>query len=222
MEYTKKVQTAFAENIGADIFFTFLEQYSRWGKGDITDRERNILEMLFRGVSIKEISIRFDLTTERVRQLINKATHRLKKAMTDRIGVEKEDLDGQIENLRNEVEFLRRRNEELSLKLGEKMASGHSNVVVMTADKMWNSSVVEKLMKPIKDDSYILSTRCINCLYGLDVNTLEDLMKYTPNDLLRARSFGRKTFNELREYVESQGFSWPKNPNDKFVFPHFQ
>jgi len=47
-----------------------------------------------------------------------------------------------------------------------------------------------------------LSVRALNCLKTAEVETLGELVKYTKNDLLKFRNFGKKSLTELDELLE--------------------
>jgi DNA-directed RNA polymerase subunit alpha len=47
-----------------------------------------------------------------------------------------------------------------------------------------------------------LSVRALNCLKAAEVDTLGDLVKYTKNDLLKFRNFGKKSLTELDALLE--------------------
>ena len=48
-----------------------------------------------------------------------------------------------------------------------------------------------------------ISVRTLNGLRALDIETLGDLLCYTPEDLLRIHKFGRKSLNEVQELLET-------------------
>lgn len=54
-------------------------------------------------------------------------------------------------------------------------------------------------------DSLNLSVRARNCLKSNNVFTLADLVKHSKSELLKFRNFGKKTFDELAEFLESYG-----------------
>jgi DNA-directed RNA polymerase subunit alpha len=47
-----------------------------------------------------------------------------------------------------------------------------------------------------------LSVRALNCLKTAEVETLGDLVKFTKNDLLKFRNFGKKSLTELDELLD--------------------
>ena len=50
-----------------------------------------------------------------------------------------------------------------------------------------------------------LSVRALNCLKWLDITTLGDLIKRSPNDLWAIRNFGRKTMIEINNLLDEYG-----------------
>ena len=48
-----------------------------------------------------------------------------------------------------------------------------------------------------------LSVRALNCLKAAEVDTLGDLVKFSKNDLLKFRNFGKKSLTELDHLLES-------------------
>ncbi len=53
-----------------------------------------------------------------------------------------------------------------------------------------------------------LSVRALNCLKAAEVDTLGDLVKYSKNDLLKFRNFGKKSLTELDELLESMNLNF--------------
>ncbi len=53
-----------------------------------------------------------------------------------------------------------------------------------------------------------LSVRALNCLKTAEVETLGDLVKFSKNDLLKFRNFGKKSLTELDELLESMNLSF--------------
>ncbi|MDR2039561.1 MAG: DNA-directed RNA polymerase subunit alpha [Bacteroidales bacterium] len=53
-----------------------------------------------------------------------------------------------------------------------------------------------------------LSVRALNCLKAAEVDTLGDLVKFSKNDLLKFRNFGKKSLTELDELLESMNLNF--------------
>lgn len=59
------------------------------------------------------------------------------------------------------------------------------------------------LQKPIEDLD--LSLRSYNCLKRADIHTLGDIISWEASDLAKIRNFGKKSYAEVKETVESYG-----------------
>ncbi|MDR1154684.1 MAG: DNA-directed RNA polymerase subunit alpha [Bacteroidales bacterium] len=53
-----------------------------------------------------------------------------------------------------------------------------------------------------------LSVRALNCLKAAEVDILGDLVKYSKNDLLKFRNFGKKSLTELDELLDSMNLTF--------------
>lgn len=66
---------------------------------------------------------------------------------------------------------------------------------------------VRQLLKSdIKDCDFTVRAR--NCLIGSNVHTLADLVSHEQSELLKFRNFGKKTLEELTEYLDSIGLEF--------------
>ena len=54
------------------------------------------------------------------------------------------------------------------------------------------------------------SVRTWNCLIAANIKTLGDMISYTRMDYLRLRSLGKKSLNEIEDYVSQCGFELKK------------
>ena len=68
-------------------------------------------------------------------------------------------------------------------------------------------SYMRKLLKtPLEDLD--LSVRAFNCLKTAKIETLEELVQFDTNDLLKFRNFGRKSLIEIEELLVEKGLSF--------------
>jgi DNA-directed RNA polymerase subunit alpha len=51
-----------------------------------------------------------------------------------------------------------------------------------------------------------LSVRSFNCLKRAGINTVDDLITKSPEDMMKVRNLGKKSFEEVRERLLSLGF----------------
>ena len=66
---------------------------------------------------------------------------------------------------------------------------------------------MRKLLKTNLED-LDLSVRAYNCLKAAKINTLEELVHYNTNELLKFRNFGRKSLVEIEALLVEQGLSF--------------
>lgn len=70
-----------------------------------------------------------------------------------------------------------------------------------------HSMYMKKLLKtPLEDLD--LSVRAFNCLKTAKIETLEELVQFDTNDLLKFRNFGRKSLVEIEELLVEKGLSF--------------
>lgn len=67
------------------------------------------------------------------------------------------------------------------------------------------TAILKKRLNP-KD----FSVRTWNCLIAANIKTLGDMISYTRMDYLRLRSLGKKSLNEIEDYVSQYGFELKK------------
>ena len=51
-----------------------------------------------------------------------------------------------------------------------------------------------------------LSVRAFNCLKRAGVNTVSDLVTKTPDEMMKVRNLGKKSFDEVKEKLHSLGY----------------
>jgi DNA-directed RNA polymerase subunit alpha len=69
--------------------------------------------------------------------------------------------------------------------------------------KLWadfsSKSNLKEKQRPLELDSLDLNGRTLKCLSDEKIYTVEALLKFTENQLLRMPNFGRKSLNELKK-----------------------
>ena len=69
---------------------------------------------------------------------------------------------------------------------------------------------MRKLLKtPLEDLD--LSVRAFNCLKAAKINSLEELVQFHTNDLLKFRNFGKKSLVEIEALLHEKGLSFGMN-----------
>jgi DNA-directed RNA polymerase subunit alpha len=64
---------------------------------------------------------------------------------------------------------------------------------------------VEKLNKSV--DEMELSVRSYNCLKNANIATIGELVQKTESEMLKTKNFGRKSLNEIKEFLAGMGLS---------------
>ena len=59
-----------------------------------------------------------------------------------------------------------------------------------------------------------LSVRSFNCLKRAGINTVADLISRSEDEMMKVRNLGRKSFEEVREKLQSLGFDLSSDDND--------
>ncbi len=85
--------------------------------------------------------------------------------------------------------------------------TGEPREVIISSDL---SDKKEKLLEMNIED-LDLSVRSFNCLKRAQVNTVEDLVNKTEEDMMKVRNLGRKSLEEVICKLESMGFSLKKS-----------
>lgn len=96
--------------------------------------------------------------------------------------------------------------------LAAKLLNEHVNLFVELVESMANTSIlvsreedkVHKLMTMSIEDMD-LSVRSYNCLKRAGINTVEDLIHKTEEDMLKVKNLGRKSLDEVVHKLESLG-----------------
>lgn len=175
-----------------------------FAKDLLSEREADILSMLFKdNMSLDDISEKIFLTRVRTIQLLNKATNRIIYRINQ---LEKMyNLSNDALSLRTENELLRKQNKELYMKFlrNQELNDLKSNTNVQHFLK-YGYDIKDLKMSYLDFD---LSVRTLNCLKLADILTLEDLLVYKKSDLMKFRNFGKKSLDELCDWLEEK-YNW--------------
>jgi predicted DNA-binding protein YlxM (UPF0122 family) len=174
------------------------------------ERHVKIFEMyLVDNLSVDDIADQLNLTSERVRQMINK-THRRAlldlKRMAEYYPRERDLMSLRIErehllNLNKQLKDKFERNVETKLR-ADQLAQKH--VQHFLKHKIPLDLLNQKLTENL---DWPLTVRALNCLKDADINTLEDLLCYNARDIRRIRNMGNKTMNEIKDWLLDE-FKW--------------
>lgn len=102
--------------------------------------------------------------------------------------------------------------------LAGKIVNEHVNLFIELCSEMGDMSILVskeedkqvKLMElPIEEMD--LSVRSYNCLKRAGINTIQDLLKKTRNDMFKVRNLGAKSVEEVIQKLDSYGFTLRKD-----------
>jgi DNA-directed RNA polymerase subunit alpha len=91
-----------------------------------------------------------------------------------------------------------------AISLGAKIMSDHLNLFINLTDRAKNTEVLVEKGEPERDkilemtiEELDLSVRSYNCLKRAGINTVEDLISKTEEEMMKVRNLGRKSLEEV-------------------------
>ena len=162
---------------------------------DIPMREAAVVQMAYQDqLTLEEIAKKYDVTRERVRQILAKALRRIKfRSKYLELGAlaypetkVKEDYKLYIAQMQNQWTY-------------------------ESAIEYINNHKPEQYTPLYQEDIIDLefSVRTYNCLKRSRINTVEELLQKSEEDLMRVRNLGRKSLKEIKNRIESLGYIYP-------------
>ena len=107
-----------------------------------------------------------------------------------------------------------------ALSLGAKILCDHFTLFTNLSDTIGsNSTVVEKVdkepdtMLKMTIEELDLSVRSFNCLKRANINTVEDLVNKTQDEMIKVRNLGRKSLEEVEHKLTMMGLSLADEDN---------
>ena len=107
-----------------------------------------------------------------------------------------------------------------ALSLGAKILCDHFTLFTDLSEHVANSStVVEKVEKEpdtvlkMTIEELDLSVRSFNCLKRANINTVEDLVNKTQDEMIKVRNLGRKSLEEVEHKLQMMGLSLASEDN---------
>ena len=107
-----------------------------------------------------------------------------------------------------------------AVSLGAKILCDHFTLFTNLSDTIGsNSTVVEKVEKEpdtmlkMTIEELDLSVRSFNCLKRANINTVEDLVSKTQDEMIKVRNLGRKSLEEVEHKLTMMGLSLASDDN---------
>ncbi|MBQ3331335.1 MAG: DNA-directed RNA polymerase subunit alpha [Ruminococcus sp.] len=109
-------------------------------------------------------------------------------------------------------------NAQEAVSLAAKVLTEHLNLFVNLSDRGYNTEIMvekddkgkEKVLE-MTIEELDLSVRSFNCLKRAGINTVEDLISKSEEDMMKVRNLGRKSLEEVVFKLDSLGFSLRKD-----------
>ena len=104
-----------------------------------------------------------------------------------------------------------------AISLGAKILNEHLNLFVNLTDEAKKAEIMVEREETIKEkvlemtiEELDLSVRSFNCLKRAGINTVEDLIGKSEDEMMKVRNLGKKSLEEVVAKLESLGFNLSK------------
>jgi hypothetical protein len=159
---------------------------------NIHERDKQILQMKWKHcMGNKDIGEHFGITPARVHDIYERGARQFKKNIAKAI-----DEYEHMNKFFNEIEDLKYENGEL--KKENEMFKRRFDALT-AEDKMFCGQVDVLKERIIEFD---FDVRAMNALRSVDVNTMEELIQFSRNDLMRFRNIGKKSVDKIEELLK--------------------
>jgi len=155
-----------------------------------TNREQTFVELYYKDFkALKEIGIEYNLSRERVRQILGKASRKVKAKYLD---------------FKKYLEFsLAQERLKLAREVWERWKEEHIEIPPVIEEEIktdyYNNLTIEDLD---------LSVRSYNCLKRANIYTLLDLINKTEIDMMKVRNLGKKSLREVKQKLAEYGLAF--------------
>ena len=107
-----------------------------------------------------------------------------------------------------------------AISLGARILSDHFTLFTDLSDAMGNRSTVVEKVEAQRDkvlemtiEELDLSVRSFNCLKRANINTVEDLISRTQEEMMKVRNLGRKSLEEVEHKLSMMGLALASDDN---------
>lgn len=157
----------------------------------LTSLEREVLEQVLNFRPIGEIAMRYGLTKERIRQILERALRRMEHYAFD-VG----------ENFRRLRDGLGTTKEEVAKLSKDILALEKENAALKHEIQLIPSNLFERRrILATKIEDLDLTVRLKNCCRRVNIVTVSDLVSKRRNDLMKIRNFGARCMREVDDFV---------------------
>ncbi len=104
-----------------------------------------------------------------------------------------------------------------AVSLGAKILNEHLNLFVNLSDEAKKTEIMVEREETLKEqilemtiEDLDLSVRSFNCLKRAGIDTVQDLISKTEEDMIKVRNLGKKSLDEVRQKLQSLGLELKK------------
>jgi len=104
-----------------------------------------------------------------------------------------------------------------SISLAAKILNEHLNLFIDLSDEAKKTEIMKDREEVVKEkvlemtiEELDMSVRAFNCLKRAGINTVEDLINRTEEDMIKVRNLGKKSLEEVIQKLQSLGFELKK------------
>ncbi len=105
-----------------------------------------------------------------------------------------------------------------SISLAAKILNEHLNLFIDLSDEAKKTEIMKDREEVVKEkvlemtiEELDMSVRAFNCLKRANINTVEDLINRTEEDMIKVRNLGKKSLEEVIQKLQSLGFELKKD-----------
>ena len=101
-----------------------------------------------------------------------------------------------------------------AVSLGAKILNEHLNLFVDLSDEAKNAEIMVESVATVKEkvlEMLDMSVRSFNCLKRAGIDTVEDLINRTEDEMIRVRNLGKKSLEEVIAKLNSLGLELKKD-----------
>lgn len=184
--------------IKGDYYLTFssLWPFLKTLAQELDDRSYDILNMFADGYSQEDIAQKYDLSPERIRQLVVESIKNSFMTASMQVRTFKE-VEAKRDELSLQLNECRLRIQEITT---EKIANGE-----MEEEKKDYVEIKNELLSSLN-----LSERLANDFLRGDITTISELCRKTEKEFLEIRGVGKKALEEARKILAERGLSFKK------------
>ena len=170
-----------------------IELYLRVVKSNLTEREYDIIStFLLGGMNREELSEKFMVSHVRIAQIYTKAYRRI--TLNSRIK-DFNNIQEKRDILLWEVEYLKKQKDRYTKYLREHQLPIHDSKLAILYKNLYDCDI---------------SVRALNCCKAVDIDTVGDLIELSKYDIMKFRNFGKKSLEELTDFLHYHNLSWRK------------